>query len=285
MVERGTGRVLNVASVGAFGPVPGQAVTARPRRSCCPTPRRCGEELRGTGVTAATLCPGPVDTASVRRRAFRCEEAEVCCRSATVDGRRAGRKVAVDGLDVGQGGDRSRRIQPAGAAMLYQHAAAPAAATAPGPQPSRPEEELAEPDEVQDVARDGVGLFELQEVPGARRRSRTRLSAGSIAATHSRVVRRGMQPSSAPCRYSVGSRSATVQCRCSSAYRCGRLADPPERGAVVAQRGAPIRRCPDRGVDQCARLRRRRSPATIAATAAAPPRTRNALAATAIGST
>ena len=43
-------------------PSPARLHPARPRPSCCPTPRRYGAELRGTGVVAATVCPAPVKT-------------------------------------------------------------------------------------------------------------------------------------------------------------------------------------------------------------------------------
>ena len=60
MVRRGRGAVLNVASVGAFGPVPGQASYGAAKAFVLSYTQSLGEELRGTGVTAATLCPGPV---------------------------------------------------------------------------------------------------------------------------------------------------------------------------------------------------------------------------------
>ena len=60
MVNRGRGAVLNVASVGAFGPVPGQASYGAAKAFVLSYTEAMREELRGTGVTAAALCPGPV---------------------------------------------------------------------------------------------------------------------------------------------------------------------------------------------------------------------------------
>ncbi|KUI38549.1 SDR family oxidoreductase [Mycobacterium sp. GA-2829] len=62
MVARGRGAVLNVASVGAFGPVPGQATYAAAKAFVLSYTHALREETRGTGVSVATLCPGPVRT-------------------------------------------------------------------------------------------------------------------------------------------------------------------------------------------------------------------------------
>ena len=76
MVERGRGAVLNVASVGAFGPVPGQASYGAAKAFVLSYTQSLGEELRGTGVSAATLCPGPVDTGFGDAAGFAKEDAE-----------------------------------------------------------------------------------------------------------------------------------------------------------------------------------------------------------------
>jgi len=62
MVERGDGSVLNVASTAAFQPLPGQAGYGGAKPFVLSYPRALGQELRGTGVTATALCPGPVET-------------------------------------------------------------------------------------------------------------------------------------------------------------------------------------------------------------------------------
>ncbi|MEO9201471.1 MAG: SDR family oxidoreductase, partial [Mycobacterium sp.] len=62
MVARGRGAVLNVSSVAAFGPLPGQATYGAAKAFVASYTESLRSELRGTGVTATTLCPGPVAT-------------------------------------------------------------------------------------------------------------------------------------------------------------------------------------------------------------------------------
>lgn len=62
MVERGRGAVLNVASTAAFQPLPGQAGYAGAKAFVLSYTRSIAVELKGTGVTATALCPGPVET-------------------------------------------------------------------------------------------------------------------------------------------------------------------------------------------------------------------------------
>jgi short-subunit dehydrogenase len=62
MVARRTGAVLNVASTAAFQPLPGQAGYGACKAFVLSYSRAVNAELRGTGVTVTTLCPGPVDT-------------------------------------------------------------------------------------------------------------------------------------------------------------------------------------------------------------------------------
>lgn len=66
MVERGHGRVLNVASVAGFQPVPSMAVYAASKAFVLSLSEAQSEELRGTGVTVTALCPGLTDTDMVR---------------------------------------------------------------------------------------------------------------------------------------------------------------------------------------------------------------------------
>lgn len=76
MVARGQGAVLNVASVGAFGPLPGQAVYGAAKAFVLSYTHALRAELRGTGVTASVLCPGPVHTGFGERAGFADADAE-----------------------------------------------------------------------------------------------------------------------------------------------------------------------------------------------------------------
>lgn len=58
MVERGRGRILNVASIAGFQPVPSLAVYAATKAYVLSLTESLAEELRGSGVTATALCPG-----------------------------------------------------------------------------------------------------------------------------------------------------------------------------------------------------------------------------------
>jgi len=62
MVERGSGAILNVASVSGFMPVPQQATYAASKAFVLTFTESLTLDLHGTGVTATALCPGPVKT-------------------------------------------------------------------------------------------------------------------------------------------------------------------------------------------------------------------------------
>jgi hypothetical protein len=100
--------VLNVASVGAFGPLPGQAVYGAAKAFVLSYTHALRAELAGTGVSAATLCPGPVHTGFGERAGFSDADAEkllpkplwVSARDvalAGLDGLAAGKAVIVPG--------------------------------------------------------------------------------------------------------------------------------------------------------------------------------------------
>jgi short-subunit dehydrogenase len=58
MVARGSGRILNVASLSAFQAVPIMSLYAATKAFVLSFTEGLAEELRGTGVTATALCPG-----------------------------------------------------------------------------------------------------------------------------------------------------------------------------------------------------------------------------------
>jgi short-subunit dehydrogenase len=62
MVERGFGRILNVASLAAFQPVPSMAAYAASKAYVLSFTEALSEELRGSGVKVCAVCPGMTDT-------------------------------------------------------------------------------------------------------------------------------------------------------------------------------------------------------------------------------
>jgi uncharacterized protein len=62
MVERGRGSVINIASLGAFQPLPGSAVYGVSKAFVLSFSEAIRTELRGSGVTVTAVCPGPVRT-------------------------------------------------------------------------------------------------------------------------------------------------------------------------------------------------------------------------------
>ena len=65
MVERKFGRVLNVASLAAFQPLPTLGAYSASKAYVLALTEALSEELRGTGVTVTALCPGLTDTSMV----------------------------------------------------------------------------------------------------------------------------------------------------------------------------------------------------------------------------
>jgi len=102
MVQRGRGAVLNVASTAAFQPLPGQAGYGAGKAFVLSYTQSLAGELRGSGVTATTLCPGPVHTGFGERAGFSKEDAEAALPKVMwVDAAEVA-KVAVDALDKGR---------------------------------------------------------------------------------------------------------------------------------------------------------------------------------------
>jgi uncharacterized protein len=108
MVERGRGVVLNVASTAAMQPLPGQAAYGASKAFVLSYTRAIGAELRGTGVTATALCPGPVETEFASVTGWTEEQVEGAMprfmwvsspdvARAGVDGAAAGRAVVIPG--------------------------------------------------------------------------------------------------------------------------------------------------------------------------------------------
>jgi short-subunit dehydrogenase len=65
MIERGSGRILNVASTAAFQPGPLMAVYYATKAFVLSFSEAINRELRVTGVTVTALCPGPTSTGFV----------------------------------------------------------------------------------------------------------------------------------------------------------------------------------------------------------------------------
>jgi uncharacterized protein len=67
MIERGKGRILNVASIAAFQPVPSLATYAATKAYVLSLTESLSEELAGTGVSITALCPGITATEMVAK--------------------------------------------------------------------------------------------------------------------------------------------------------------------------------------------------------------------------
>lgn len=70
MRARGRGGILNVSSIAAFQPGPFMAVYYASKAYVLSFTEAMNRELRGTGVHATALCPGPVATGFQARAAF-----------------------------------------------------------------------------------------------------------------------------------------------------------------------------------------------------------------------
>jgi short-subunit dehydrogenase len=67
MLERRSGRILNLASTAAFEPGPLMAVYYASKAYVLSFSEALAEELRGTGITVTALCPGPTRTGFQKR--------------------------------------------------------------------------------------------------------------------------------------------------------------------------------------------------------------------------
>ena len=102
MVERGTGAVLNVASTAAFQPLPGQAGYSASKAFVLAYTQAMRAELAGTGVTATTLCPGPVETGFAEAAGLDPEEAGTALPRFMWVSAGEVAAAAIDGLDKGR---------------------------------------------------------------------------------------------------------------------------------------------------------------------------------------
>jgi uncharacterized protein len=62
MARRGRGAIINVASMAAFQPLPGQTTYAASKAFVLNFTEALHHELKGAGVTVSAVCPGPVRT-------------------------------------------------------------------------------------------------------------------------------------------------------------------------------------------------------------------------------
>ncbi|MCB1030031.1 MAG: SDR family oxidoreductase [Acidimicrobiales bacterium] len=101
MVQRGSGAILNVASTASFQPLPGQAGYAATKAFVLSYTRSLGGELRGTGVSATALCPGPVHTGFADAAGISADEAEGSLPSFMWETAQAVAKCGLDALEKG----------------------------------------------------------------------------------------------------------------------------------------------------------------------------------------
>ncbi len=117
MVERRRGAVLNVALTASFQPLPGQAGYGAAKAFVLSYTQSLAGELRGTGVTATTLCPGPVHTGFGERAGFSEEDAEAALPAVMWVTAEDVAKKAVEGMAKGRLVVIPGRINRAAAAL------------------------------------------------------------------------------------------------------------------------------------------------------------------------
>jgi hypothetical protein len=102
MVERGSGAVLNVSSLAGFYPLPGQAAYGAAKAFVLSYTESLRSELRGTGVAASALCPGPVDTDFDVAAGFSAGERHATLPRFMWKSADEVARAAIDGLDAGK---------------------------------------------------------------------------------------------------------------------------------------------------------------------------------------
>jgi hypothetical protein len=106
MLEKGQGRILNVASIAAFAPGPFMAVYFATKAYVVSFSLALSEELSGTSVSVTTLCPGPTATnfqesalvqkSSLFGKVFTMDAGTVAC--AGYKGLMSGKRVVIPGF-------------------------------------------------------------------------------------------------------------------------------------------------------------------------------------------
>jgi short-subunit dehydrogenase len=103
LVARGAGGIINVASTGAFQPVPYLGVYAATKAYVLSLSEAMHEEAKGPGVTVTALCPGPTKTEFAKRadmeksKLFKSGMAADHVARLAVEGYEAGRAIVVTG--------------------------------------------------------------------------------------------------------------------------------------------------------------------------------------------
>ena len=103
MVERRRGAVLNVASVAAFLPLPGQAGYGASKAFVLSYSQALAQEVRAHGVTITALCPGPVRTEFAEAAGLTEEQSSDALPEAMWVSARDVAEQAVAGLEAGRG--------------------------------------------------------------------------------------------------------------------------------------------------------------------------------------
>jgi len=67
MLDRGSGRILNMASIGAFVPGPANSIYCAAKAYLLHLSEALSQEVRGTGVSVTAVCPGATRTNFARR--------------------------------------------------------------------------------------------------------------------------------------------------------------------------------------------------------------------------
>jgi uncharacterized protein len=105
MLNKNNGRILNVASIAAFQPGPWMGVYYATKAYVLSFSEALAEEIRGTGVSVTTLCPGPTKTeffvrarmANTRMKQMLFADSMSCAQTG-IDGMLQRRAVVVDGF-------------------------------------------------------------------------------------------------------------------------------------------------------------------------------------------